>query len=79
MTTRTVVSTPNGASAVGPYSQAITAQGVVFVAGQVALDPVTQQIVGGGVEAHTQRAIRNVEAILEATGSGLGAVVRCVV
>jgi 2-iminobutanoate/2-iminopropanoate deaminase len=79
MTTRTVISTPNGPAAIGPYSQAIKAQGLVFVAGQTALDPVTQKTVVGGVEAHTEQAIRNVEAILRAAGSGLDRVVRCVV
>jgi 2-iminobutanoate/2-iminopropanoate deaminase len=79
MITRTVISTPNGPLAVGPYSQAIKAQDLVFVAGQIALDPMTQNIVAGGVEAHTEQAIRNVEAILKAAGSGLDGVVRCVV
>jgi 2-iminobutanoate/2-iminopropanoate deaminase len=79
MITRTVISTPNGPLAIGPYSQAIKAQGFVFVSGQIALDPATQQIVDGGVEAHTERAIRNIAGILKASGSDLDRVVRCVV
>jgi len=77
-----VVSTPKGAHAVGPYSQAIKTSDLVFVSGQIALDPETGEIVAGGIEAHeahTERALRNVEAILEAARSNLGLVVRCVV
>jgi 2-iminobutanoate/2-iminopropanoate deaminase len=51
----------------------------VFVSGQIALDPATQEIVDGGVEVHTERAIRNIEAILQSTGADLSNVVRCVV
>jgi 2-iminobutanoate/2-iminopropanoate deaminase len=76
---RSVVSTTEGPAAIGPYSQAIKASGLIFVSGQIALDPETQQIVTGGIEAHTERAIRNVDAILRAAGSELGLVVRCVV
>jgi 2-iminobutanoate/2-iminopropanoate deaminase len=79
MTTRRVIATPTGPPAIGPYSQAIEAQGLLFVSGQLALDPATHQMIVGGVEAHTERAIRNVEAILKAAGSGLDRVVRCVV
>jgi len=74
---RTAISTPKGPRAIGPYSQAIMAHGFVFVSGQIALDPATQEIVGGDVGAHTERAIRNIEAILQSTGADLGNVVRC--
>ena len=79
MTTRTIVSTPTGPPAVGPYSQAIKAQGLVFVSGQLGLDPSTHQLVVGGVEAHTERAILNIQLVLKAAGSDLDRVVRCVV
>jgi 2-iminobutanoate/2-iminopropanoate deaminase len=79
MTTRTIVSTPTGPPAVGPYSLAIKAQGLVFVSGQLGLDPATHQLVVGGVEAHTERAIRNTQLVLRAAGSDLERVVRCVV
>ncbi len=76
---RTIVSTPDGPRAIGPYSQAIKASGLIFVSGQIALDPETQQLVGGGIEAQTERAIQNVQAILKAADSDLDQVVRCVV
>jgi 2-iminobutanoate/2-iminopropanoate deaminase len=79
MTTRTIISTPTGPPAVGPYSQAIKAQGLVFVSGQLGLDPATHQLVVGGIEAHTERAIRNTQLVLKAAGSDLDRVVRCVV
>lgn len=79
MAARTVVSTPNAPAAIGPYSQAIKAQGLLFLAGQTPLDPLTQQVVAGGIEAQTEQVIRNVEAVLTAAGSSLGQVVRCVV
>lgn len=78
-TTRTIISTSRSAPAVGPYSQAIKAQGLVFVSGQLGLDPATHQLVVGGVEAHTERAIRNTQLVLQAAGSDLDRVVRCVV
>jgi 2-iminobutanoate/2-iminopropanoate deaminase len=74
-----VILTTEGARAVGPYSQAIKTADAIFVSGQIALDPATGVIVAGGVEAHTDRAIRNIEAILKAAGTDLGHVVRCVV
>jgi 2-iminobutanoate/2-iminopropanoate deaminase len=76
---RVVVSTAEGAQAIGPYSQAIKTSDMIFVSGQIALDPGTGQIVAGGIEAHTERALQSVEAILKAAGSDLSLVVRCVV
>jgi len=76
--TRLVISTRRGPAAVGPYSQAIKALGLIFVSGQIALDPRNQQLVEGGIEAHTERAIQNVEAILIEAGSDLSHVVRCI-
>ncbi len=71
-----VISTPNGPQAIGPYSQAIKANGFVFVSGQVAIDPATQQVMEGDVAAQTDRVMRNLAAILEAAGSGLDRVVK---
>jgi 2-iminobutanoate/2-iminopropanoate deaminase len=73
---REVVSTKDAPQAIGPYSQAIKANGFVFVSGQVAIDPSTQQVVTGDVSAQTDRVLRNLSEILEAAGSGLGKVVR---
>ena len=70
------VQTDDAPRAVGPYSQAVKAGGFVFTAGQVGLDPATGQLVPGGVEVEAERALRNLEAVLEAGGSGLGRVVK---
>lgn len=76
---REVVSTKNAPQAIGPYSQAIKANGFVFTSGQIAIDPATQQVVAGDVAAQTDRVLRNLSEILEAAGSGLGKVVRATV
>ncbi len=76
---REVVSTKDAPQAIGPYSQAIKANGLVFTSGQIAIDPATQQVVAGDVAAQTDRVLRNLSEILEAAGSGLGKVVRCTV
>jgi 2-iminobutanoate/2-iminopropanoate deaminase len=59
-----------------PYNQAIRAAGLVFCAGQVGLDPASGALVDGGVEAQARRAMENLSAVLEAAGSGLGAIVK---
>jgi len=76
---RDVISTPAAPKAIGPYSQAIRANGLVFVSGQVAIDPGTQQVIEGDVAAQTERVIQNLSAILDAAGSGLQWVVRSTV
>ncbi len=76
---RDVVSTKDAPAAIGPYSQAIKANGFVFTSGQIAIDPATQQVVAGDVAAQTERVLRNLSEILEAAGSGLGKVVRSTV
>jgi len=73
---RQVIATPNAPQAIGPYSQAIQANGFIFVSGQIPLDPATQQIVEGGVAKQTAQVLANLEAILTAAGSGLDKVVR---
>jgi 2-iminobutanoate/2-iminopropanoate deaminase len=76
---RSVISTKDAPEAIGPYSQAIKANGFIFTSGQVAIDPTTQQVIAGDVSAQTDRVLRNLSEILEAAGSGLGKVVRCTV
>jgi 2-iminobutanoate/2-iminopropanoate deaminase len=76
---RRVISTPDAPKALGPYSQAIKANGLVFVSGQVAIDPATGQVVAGDVNVQTERALKNVSAILRAAGTGLDKVVRSTV
>jgi 2-iminobutanoate/2-iminopropanoate deaminase len=76
---RSVISTPDAPKAIGPYSQAIRANGFVFVSGQVAFDPATQQIINGDVAVQTERVLKNISAILKAAGSSLEKVVRSTV
>ena len=76
---REIISTKDAPQAIGPYSQAIRANGFVFVSGQIAIDPATQQVVAGDVAAQTDRVLRNLSEILEAAETGLGKVVRSTV
>ena len=76
---REVIATNDGPRAIGPYSQAIKANGFIFVSGQVAIDPSTQQVISGDVATQTDRVIKNLAAILKAAGSGLEKVVRSTV
>lgn len=68
---REVIATNDGPKAIGPYSQAIKANGLVFVSGQVAFDPATQQIIDGDVAQQTERVLQNLAAILKAAGTSL--------
>jgi 2-iminobutanoate/2-iminopropanoate deaminase len=74
-----VISTPHGPKAIGPYSQAIRANGFIFVSGQVAFDPATSQLVEGDIAAQTDRVIQNLKAIVEAAGSSLDKAVKTTV
>ena len=65
-----VIETEKAAKPIGPYSQAIKANGFVFVAGEKGIDPKTNQIVPGGIAAETRQTLENIKAILEAAGSG---------
>jgi len=76
---REVISTKEGPQAIGPYSQAIRANGFVFVSGQVAIDPANQQVISGDVSAQTDRVLKNLAAILKAAGTGLEKIVRSTV
>jgi 2-iminobutanoate/2-iminopropanoate deaminase len=76
---RDVIATKDGPAAIGPYSQAIRANGFVFVSGQIALDPVTNTLVSGDVAFQTDRVLKNLSGILKAAGTGLEKVVRSTV
>ncbi len=70
------VVTDRGPKAIGPYSQAVRANGFLFVSGQIALDPRTQQIVDGKTSLQTERVLENLKGIVEAAGSSLERVVK---
>lgn len=74
-----IIQTPDAPAAIGPYSQATVVGPFIFTAGQIALDPVTGQLVGDGVEAQTERVFQNLTAILEAAGASLDSVVKTTV
>jgi 2-iminobutanoate/2-iminopropanoate deaminase len=74
--TKKVVSTSSAPGAIGPYSQAVRVGEFVFTSGQIALDPVSGEIVQGGVVEQTERVVANLRAILEAAGTSLANVVK---
>lgn len=76
---RDVITTPEAPKAIGPYSQAIKANGFVFTSGQIAIDPVTNTLVSGDVAFQTDRVMKNLRGILVAAGSSLDKVVRATV
>ncbi len=74
-----VISTDRAPKAIGPYSQAIKANGFVFISGQIPLDPHTQQLVDGDVARQTERVMENLKGIVEAAGSSLDRTVKTTV
>ena len=74
-----VVTTKSAPASVGPFSQGTRARGLIFCSGQGAFDPVTGQLVPGGIKEQTRRVVRNIEAVLKAGGSGLDRVVKVTV
>jgi len=73
---RDVIATGQAPQAIGPYSQAIRAAGLIFTSGQIAIDPATSQVVAGDVSAQTERVLKNLSAVLAASGSGMEKVLR---
>src|SRR5574341_2613545 len=74
-----IISTEKAPKAIGPYSQAIRTDNLVFTAGQVGLDPATMELVEGGVEAQTRQVLTNLKHVLETADSGLKFVVKTTV
>jgi 2-iminobutanoate/2-iminopropanoate deaminase len=77
--TRRAISTTGAPAAIGPYSQGIATEGLLFTAGQAALDPATGALVEGGVEPETERVMANLTAVLDAAGCSWGDVVKTTV
>jgi 2-iminobutanoate/2-iminopropanoate deaminase len=74
-----IVSAEKAPKAIGPYSQAIRTENLVFTAGQVGLDPATMEIVEGGIEAQTRQVLTNLKYVLESADSGLKFVIKTTV
>jgi len=76
---RTVVSAPSAPKAIGPYSHAIDAAGLIFCSGQTPIDPATGELIEGDIGAQTRRVLQNLQAVLEAANLSLGAIVKTTV
>ena len=76
---RTVVHTDKAPKAIGPYSQAIRTETMIYTAGQTGLDPATGELVAGGVEVQTRQVLTNLKHVIEAAGSSVGNVVKTTV
>lgn len=79
MAMKEIISTENAPGAIGPYSQAIKANGMLFCSGQIPIDPATGEFVSGGVAEQTEQVFKNLIAVLEAGGSSLENVVKTTV
>ncbi|MBN1487378.1 MAG: RidA family protein [Anaerolineae bacterium] len=73
---KTVIATPHAPAAVGPYSQAIKAKGLIFTAGQLGIDPRTGKFAGDDVASQAQQAMDNIQAILEEAGSSIDRIIK---
>lgn len=76
MSTKFIVETDKAPAAIGPYSQAVGYNGLLFLSGQIPLDPETQELIEGGVEAQTARVMANLSAVLSAAGLDFSHVIR---
>jgi len=74
-----IIQTDRAPQAIGPYSQAVKARGFVYASGQIPIDPATGQFVAGGIKEQTEQVLKNVAALLEASGSSLDKVVKTTV
>jgi len=77
--TRQIIETADAPAAVGPYSQAVARDGLIYSAGQIGLDPATGKLVEGGIQDQTRQALTNLQAILQAAGASLGDVLKTTV
>jgi 2-iminobutanoate/2-iminopropanoate deaminase len=79
MAAHRTIQTPDAPAAIGPYSQGTVSQGLVFTAGQIALDPATGQVIEGDVAAQAERVLKNLAAVLGAAGASWGDVLKTTV
>ncbi|SHE99232.1 endoribonuclease L-PSP [Desulfofundulus australicus DSM 11792] len=73
---KVIISTPKAPAAIGPYSQAVKAGNLMFISGQIPIDPATGNVVGGDIQEQTKQCLKNLQAICEAAGSTLKDVVK---
>jgi 2-iminobutanoate/2-iminopropanoate deaminase len=78
-TVKEIIQTEHAPQAIGPYSQAVRANGLIFASGQIPIDPQTGEFVPGGIEEQTEQVLKNLTAVLEAAGSSLFNVVKTTV
>jgi 2-iminobutanoate/2-iminopropanoate deaminase len=76
---KVIIQTDRAPQAIGPYSQAVKIDGLVFLSGQIPIDPATGEFVPGGIKEQTRQVLKNLTAVLEAAGSGLDRVVKTTV
>ena len=76
---KTIISTPNAPSAIGPYSQANALDNLILTSGQIGLIPATGELAGGDIQTQTRQALNNLKAILEEAGSGMDKVLKTTV
>ena len=74
-----IINTPNAPAPIGPYNQSVAFNGLLFISGQIAIDPPTGQLMLGSIEEETHRVLQNLRAILEAGGSSLEKVLKATV
>jgi 2-iminobutanoate/2-iminopropanoate deaminase len=74
-----IIQTPNAPKAIGPYSQAVAYDGLVYCSGQIGLDPATMEFAGDTVDAQAEQVMKNLSAVLEAAGSGFDKVIKCTI
>jgi 2-iminobutanoate/2-iminopropanoate deaminase len=79
MTNKEIIATAHAPAAIGPYSQAVRWNGMVYCSGQIPLDPATGEMVEGGITKQTARVLENLKAVLEASGASLASVLKTTV
>ena len=79
MTDKRVISTDKAPAAIGAYNQAVVADGVVYCSGQIALDPMTGELIEGDVQTQTRQVMNNLAAVLEAAGTNFARALKCTV
>ncbi len=72
-----IINTPDAPQAIGPYSQAVVYNDIVYISGQIALVPETMEIIDGGIKEQTNRVMENLKNVLAASGSGFDKVLKC--